>query len=145
VLLLCLAECRWLASRRGAASAEMIHDGNPLARWIQSVLLRQKGISPETPAAADAAVQTLPCTWCLGVGVRAVPGGGDAVCPVCLGVGSHAIRRFSPAERICPACLGMGRAWESGLEGEGPVIPCPRCDGRGLLPPPAPAPAPDAP
>jgi DnaJ-class molecular chaperone len=52
------------------------------------------------------------------------------MCPICLGLGFHMIKRFDASDRICPLCAGMGRV---ALPDTGVIGTCPRCEGRGLV------------
>lgn len=72
------------------------------------------------------------CLNCNGRGVVRDPEQFEKVemCPVCFGVGSRQVRRFSKQENMCPACVGMGRLIE-GPDGEARI--CRRCGGRGLI------------
>lgn len=98
-----------------------------LSRWM----LKSKGLDPESLAALNAqGVEKIQCETCLGTGNSLSAAGRKDICPICLGVGFHVIRRLDPADRICPACSGMGR---TELPDTGQVGTCPRCGGRGLI------------
>lgn len=96
-----------------------------LGEWM----LHQKGLAPEKPGEA-LGIETIACEYCLGTGSVLGEDGAKSLCPICLGVGSHVIRRFDPADRICPLCAGMGR---TRLPDSAEYGTCPRCGGRGLV------------
>ena len=135
-----LLQFHWMQNAR---KANTVPDAfaEKLARWM----MLKKGLTPEE-AGLDSGVpgaEKLPCQNCLETGSVLADGGGREICPVCLGVGFHLIRRLDSADRICPNCAGMGRTQKPGT---GEYGTCPRCDGRGLVRPPAAAePAPVAP
>lgn len=111
----------------------MVSPDNPIARFLQDRMMEKKGLDGEkegqTAAGEPAGTETIACGYCFGIGqVRA--DGQAVLCPVCLGVGSHAVRRIAGDELICIACDGMGRVVE---EGGVAAETCPRCRGRGLV------------
>ena len=124
-----LMQFHWMQTAR---KANTVPDAfaEKLARWM----MLKKGLSPEEVGLETGApgVEKLPCQNCLETGSVLADGGGREICPVCLGVGFHLIRRLDSAERICPNCAGMGRALQPDT---GKYGTCPRCDGRGLVRP----------
>ena len=104
---------------------------NVLAEKVGRWMMQKRGISPhdETLTSSVAATERVPCETCMGSG-KALASGGKEICPICLGVGFHTIRRFDSTDRICPYCAGMGRA---AMPDTGEVGSCPRCQGRGLV------------
>ena len=78
-------------------------------------------------------IQKVECEHCGGVGLipdKNRPDGSTVICPVCFGVGSHAVRKFDKRDVLCPLCGGSGRVID---ERAGIVQDCPRCEGRGLI------------
>ena len=123
--------------RRDGAESVVTHSfAEKLSRWM----LAKRGIHLEEDAAAgESGTERILCETCGGSGQMLGPDGAIVPCPICPGVGSGLVRKFSPDENICPFCVGMGRAF---LPGTREVVICPRCNGRGLI---GPAAAPDAP
>ena len=126
------AQLLWMGKHTGGRDADkMVSPDNPIARFLQNTMMEKKGLdgTDGEGEASRAGTETIACAYCFGIGqVRA--DGQVVLCPVCLGVGSHAVRRITGDELLCIACDGMGRVAQDGaIEAE----TCPRCRGRGLI------------
>jgi DnaJ-class molecular chaperone len=77
-------------------------------------------------------IKKVECDHCGGTGLvtDAKKPGRVEICPVCFGVGSHAVRKLDPQDALCLLCGGMGRVYDEQAE---IAQTCPRCDGRGLI------------
>lgn len=133
VLIVFFLQSNWMRQVTEKEATDIVPKG--FAEGINRLMLRAKGLSTEQdaiPVSADGwgNAEKIDCKVCLGSGQALSVSGEKEICPICLGVGFHLIRRFELSDRICTFCVGMGRAE---LPDIGKVGNCPRCDGRGLI------------
>ena len=119
----------WMNSVQESGMSEEVVP-QAFAEKLKIWMLRKKGIEPDTLSTEAKSAEQIPCETCMGFGTILTPQGQREICPICLGVGFHMVRRFDPAEKICPACAGMGRVK---MTDTGAGATCPRCGGRGLI------------
>jgi hypothetical protein len=125
-----LLQFQWMQHIRETGKTDMVP--NVLAEKLSRWMMQKSGIPLEDSALSSDAqgIEKIVCETCMGTG-RVLSGPGEKeICPICLGVGFHMVRRFDPADRICPLCAGMGRVERPDT---GEVAVCPRCNGRGLV------------
>jgi hypothetical protein len=128
VLVAFIVQFKWMqhAKETGAISLDSQGLASKLSLWM----LQKKGLDAEAGAVDISGAQKIACETCMGTGSVLSGKGEKEICPICLGVGFHMVRRFDPSDRICPFCVGMGRAV---MPDTGAVDTCPRCGGRGLV------------
>lgn len=123
---------KWMQQARKNSAEAIMQPA--FAEKLQQWMLMKKGLAPGDSMAGGSAAEQIPCETCLGTGTFVPDTGVPTMCPICLGVGFHMIRRMDPGDRICPLCAGMGRVQRPDT---GEVDTCPRCSGRGLVHSPA--------
>jgi len=119
----------WMNQVRESGNTDSVVSGEFASR-LRDWMLRKKGLPSDTLSTEAQSAEKIPCETCMGSGTFLSPDGEREICPICLGVGFHMIRRFDPEERLCPFCSGMGRAFSLDT---GEAETCPRCKGRGLI------------
>jgi len=123
-----ILQFQWMSRMKETGATDVVSPA--LADKIKNFMLRKKGLPVDTLSTEAQATERIPCDTCMGGGTILTPDGQREICPICLGVGFHVIRRMDPADRLCPLCGGMGRVENPET---GRVGTCPRCDGRGLV------------
>lgn len=123
-----ILQFQWMDRMKESGSTDVVPQA--FAEKLKVWMLRKKGMEPDTLSTEAKAAEEIPCRTCMGSGTILTPEGERLICPICLGVGFHMVRRFDPADHLCPLCAGMGRVeWPD----TGEVGTCPRCGGRGLV------------
>lgn len=123
-----ILQFKWMQQARDSGATDIVPSA--FAEKLQQWMLMKKGLDPGQAYSGGPAAERITCETCLGTGTYLPENGVPTMCPICLGVGFHMIRRLDSADRICPLCAGMGRVQRPDT---GEVATCPRCDGRGLV------------